>query len=53
MDQEEDIADAVSAVTVTVLNQDGSVVIDEEIVTRAAAEDPEYQLLLSKVQSGD
>ena len=53
MDQEGDIAAAVRPVTVAVLNQDGSVVMDEETVTRAAAEDPKYQLLLSKVQSGD
>ena len=53
MDQEEDIAAAVRAVTVAVLNQDSSVIMDEETVTRAPAEDPEYQLLLSKVQSGD
>ena len=53
MDQEGDTASAVRAVTVAVLNQDGSIIMDKETVTRAAAEDPEYQLLLSKVQSGD
>ncbi|KAK8392180.1 hypothetical protein O3P69_017642 [Scylla paramamosain] len=51
MDQERDIAAAVRAVTVAVLNQDGSVVMDEETVTTAAAEDPEYQLLISKSNS--
>lgn len=53
MDQEWDIAAATRAMTVAVLNQDSSIVMDEETVAKAAAEDPDYQLLMKKVQSGD
>lgn len=45
-----DIRNVVCKVSVTVVNQDSIVVMDEETVTTVAAEEPDYQLLISKVQ---
>lgn len=54
MYQEWDIAAAVCVVTVAVLNQEGSSFTDKVTVARAAAaEDPQYQMLINKVQAGD
>lgn len=43
----------IGAVTVAALIQGSSSIMDEGTVARAAAEDPEYELLISKIQSGD
>ncbi|KAG0701317.1 Retrovirus-related Pol polyprotein from transposon 17.6 [Chionoecetes opilio] len=53
IDQEEEIAAAVCAVMSAALEHDGPVTMDEEMVAKAASEDPAYQLLFNKVMSGD
>ena len=52
-DQDVAIAAAMSAATVAALDLSGCVTIDEEIVSQVALEDPTYQMLVSKVNSGD
>ncbi|KAK3894918.1 hypothetical protein Pcinc_001366 [Petrolisthes cinctipes] len=48
-----DMEGAMAAATVAALNCDDCIVLDSTMVVQAAAEDPEYQLLIAKVTAGD
>ena len=50
-DLDEDLSTAVAAATVSALEEGH--VIDEEMVKKAAADDPVYQLLVARVLTGD
>ena len=52
-EQADDLEVAVAATTVSALAIDELIILDDTTVQQVAAEDPEYQLLVSKVSAGD
>ena len=52
-EQADDLEVAVAAATVSALAIDELIILDDATVRQVAAEDPEYQLLVSKVSAGD
>ena len=52
-EQANDVEVAVAAATVAALNSDENLILDSSAVAQAAAEDPDYQLLIAKVTAGD